>query len=100
MRRAILLTSALLLLLLAPAARAAVPAQTITSNGPLNQVTVGNELGCQVAHAGDATFELYPSSISPGDCGTFITVGGTLYAPDFANHDGGVARNDVTSTPF
>ena len=99
MRRAILLTSALLLLVVS-AAHAAVPSQTITSNGPLTKVTVGNELGCQVSHAGDASFELYPSGGSPGDCGTFITVGGALFAPDFANHDGGVAKNNITSTAF
>jgi hypothetical protein len=98
MRRAILLTGALLAL--APAARAAVPAVDIASGGPLTKVTIGNELGCQVAHSGDASFELYPPSVSPGDCGTFITVNGTLFAPDFAKHDGGVADNNINSTAF
>ena len=98
MRRAILITG--LLLLIAPAAHAAVPAVDITSGGPLTKVTVGNELGCQVSHAGDQSFELYPPSVSPGDCGTFLLINGTLFAPDFANHDGGVAKNSITSTPF
>jgi hypothetical protein len=100
MKRAILLTGALLLLLVVPVAHAAVPSQTIASNGPLNKVTVGNELGCQVSHEGDTALELYPSTASPGDCGTFLTVGGVLYAPDFGNHDGSVAVNRITSTPF
>ena len=70
MKRAILLTGAVLLLVIVPSAGAAVPSQTIASNGPLTKVTIGNELGCQVAHSGDNAFELYPSTVSPGDCGT------------------------------
>jgi hypothetical protein len=98
MRRAILLASAVVLLIV-PTARAAVPAVDITSGGPLTKVTVGNELGCQVAHAGDASFELYPSDTSPGDCGTFLLINGTTFAPDFGNH-GRSAIGGITSTPF
>jgi hypothetical protein len=98
MRRAILLTFALLLI--APAAHAAVPAVDIASGGPLTKVTIGNELGCQVSHAGDTSFELYPPAVSPGDCGTFISINGTTFAPDFANHGGGLAGTSITSTAF
>jgi hypothetical protein len=31
-------------------------------------------------------FELYPSNAAPGDCGTFLAVGGALFAPNFATH--------------
>lgn len=47
---------------------------------------VGNELSCQVSYQGDANNELYPPSAIPGDCGTFLFDGTTLYTPDFANH--------------
>src|SRR4051794_24866811 len=98
MRRPILLTSAVLLLIV-PAARAAVPTTDIATSGPLTKVSVGNELGCQVSHAGDAAFELHPSDTSPGDCGTFLLINGTIFAPDFANH-GRSAIGGITSTPF
>ena len=94
------LVAVALLWLIAPSARAAVPAKDIVSPGPLTRVTVGNELGCQVSHAGDSRFELFPSAVSPGDCGTFLLVGDTIYSPDFANHDSSVARGSLTSTPF
>lgn len=58
------------------------------SSGPLTQVHVGTDLSCQVSHTGDTVFEFYPSSVNPGDCGTFLASGGTLYAPDFASHGG------------
>src|SRR5215210_2781656 len=82
-------------------AAAAVPNQDIASAGPLTNVILGNELSCQVAHTGDAQLELYPSSTRPGDCGTFVAVGGTLYAPNFAAHDGSAATGSLgTFTPF
>ena len=67
-------------------ALAAVAFQDIASTGPLEHVYVGNDLSCQIAHTGDVNFELYPPTTTPGDCGTFLVVGGVLYAPDFANH--------------
>ena len=49
---------------------------------------MGNDLSCQVQHIDDAPdYEFYPPDIIPGDSGTFIAMGGVLYAPDFANHD-------------
>jgi hypothetical protein len=80
----------------APGAWAATPVQDITSAGPLTDVWIGNELGCQIAHAGDTSLEFFPSDSgsTPGDCGTFLSFGGNLFGPDFANHPGGSA------TPF
>lgn len=92
-RRTWLVTALLALLWLVPAARAAVPFQDIVSTGPLTHTVIGNELSCQVAHSGDAKFELYPSAVSPGDCGTFLLVGDTIYGPDSAKHDGGFLGN-------
>jgi hypothetical protein len=85
---------------LAGSAHAAVPFVDITSAGPLTSVTLGNELGCQVAYSGDARFELFPSSTKPGDCGTFVFTAGTLFAPNLALHDNSSASSIGPSTPF
>jgi hypothetical protein len=93
---------------IAVAALAAAPAalgQTPSVNegapgGPLTQVSIGNDLSCQVQHTGDTSLEFYPSGSTPGDCGTFVAVGGTLYTPDFANHGGTATQNLGTHTPF
>lgn len=71
----------------APEASATTTSQDIASAGPLTHVYIGNELSCQVAHTGDTDLELYPPDAIPGDCGTFVVVDGTLYAPDFGAHD-------------
>ena len=84
----------------ASSAGAAVPAQEITSAGPLTSVTLGNELSCQVAYAGDARFELFPSAVKPADCGTFVFLGTTLYAPNLGAHDASAASAVGTSTPW
>jgi hypothetical protein len=92
--------AATVLALAAGPATAAVPFKEIGSAGPLTSVAIGNELSCQVAHAGDSVLELFPSSAKPGDCGTFLAVGETLFAPDFANHDGSATGFAGTTTPF
>ena len=91
--------SAALALGAGPAA-AAVPFKEIGSAGPLTSVAIGNELSCQVAHTGDSVLELFPSSVKPGDCGTFVAVGDTLFAPDFANHDRSATGLAGSTTPF
>src|SRR5438132_11545004 len=68
--------------------------------GPLTQVAIGNDLSCQVQHTGDTALELFPSSSTPGDCGTFVAVGGTLYTPDFSNHGGQATSGLGTCTPL
>jgi hypothetical protein len=96
-RRAFLVVAATLLIASGSAA-AAVPFQDIASGGPLTHVFVGNELSCQIAHAGDSAFELYPSSATPADCGTLVSAGGTLFAPDFANHSSSAAASPLGAT--
>src|SRR6266542_936169 len=70
-----------------PSAILAYPEQDIASAGPLTGVGVGTDLSCQVAFAGDSSLEFYGSTEDPADCGTMLSVGGQLYAPDFASHD-------------
>jgi hypothetical protein len=87
-------------LLLAGTASAAVPFKEIGSSGPLTSVVLGNELSCQVAYTGDSALELYPSRAKPGDCGTFLAIGDTLFAPNFSAHDGTATGLSGSSTPF
>ncbi|MEA2273773.1 MAG: hypothetical protein QOI98_2481, partial [Solirubrobacteraceae bacterium] len=85
---------------LAPAAQADA---TIASGGPLTAITIGSDLACQVSHAGDSAFELFPPTASPGDCGTFLAAGGALYAPNFAGHGPTATTNGLPAgsyTPF
>jgi hypothetical protein len=90
-----------MLLGLVPApARAAVPFKDIASAGPLTHVYIGNELSCQVGYRGDARLELFPPAATPGDCGTFVALGGTLYTPDFTSHDGTATGSLGPRTPF
>lgn len=73
-------------------ARGAPPAQAeattdIASAGPLTHIYVGAQLGCQVAHTLDGTtLEFFAPSSIPGDCGTFLFVDGTMFAPDLISH--------------
>ena len=85
---------------LAAPATAAVPFKDIVSSGPLTSVALGDELSCQVAYSGDARLELFPSASKPGDCGTLVFVGGTLYAPNFSAHDASAASSIGTNTAF
>lgn len=63
---------------------ASAAAQTITSS-PLS-ITITDDLNCQVAHAGDTSFEWYPpDEATTGDCGTYLWApninGGQLFGP-------------------
>lgn len=52
------------------------------SRGPLTRIVISNELNCQVYHKLDGTSgEFYPTTSESGACGTFLSVGGTLYSP-------------------
>jgi hypothetical protein len=84
----------------ASVAGAAVPYKEIASAGPLTSVVLGNELSCQVAYRGDTRFELFPSGARPGDCGTFVALAGTLYAPSLSAHDSSAASGIGASTAF
>jgi hypothetical protein len=82
-------------------ALAAPPSVDIGSpGGPLNKIAIGNDLSCQLQHVGDTSFEFYPPSATPGDCGTFVSVDGGLFAPDFANHDSTATGSLNTYTAF
>src|SRR5436190_474024 len=88
-------------LIAAPGAMAQTPSVNEGApGGPLTQVSIGNDLSCQVQHTGDTSLELFPSSSTPGDCGTFVAVGGTLYTPDFSNHGRTATTGLGTRTPF
>jgi hypothetical protein len=75
----------------ATGALAVTPSQDIASPGPLNHIYLGDELSCQVSRPDELAFAFFPPDGIPGDCGTFLVVSGTLYAPDFASHAGGTA---------
>jgi len=79
----------------ASSAIAAVPSVDIGAS-PLLNVSIGSDLSCQVKHTGDQALEFFPSSATPGDCGTFVAVGGTVFGPNFSQHDGS-ATGGVTS---
>ena len=78
-----------------PAASAApTPFVDIHSAGPLSDIYIGNDLGCQVRNGGFSSTEFFPNASGPGDCGTFFNTGSDtadneLFGPDFANHAGG-----------
>ena len=82
-------------LIAVPAASAApTPFVDIHSAGPLSDIYIGNDLGCQVRSGGFSSTEFFPNAAGPGDCGTFLflnsdNVSGGLFGPDFANHAGG-----------
>jgi hypothetical protein len=99
-RKAVLLGCLIASLASPSTAVAATPFADISSAGPLTHVYIGNELSCQVAHVGDAVLELFPSSVIPGDCGSFLVVGNALFAPDFANHGGTATAGLGAYTPF
>ena len=66
----------------------------IHSAGPLSDIYIGNDLGCQVRSGGFSSTEFFPNASGPGDCGTFFNTGSDsdteeLLGPDFANHAGG-----------
>jgi len=74
--------------------------QTIDSAGPLNQIFLGVDVSAQIAHTGDASYNVYPPGTTPADYGTFLVVGGTLYAPDMENHGGTASGSIGVNTPF
>jgi uncharacterized repeat protein (TIGR01451 family) len=94
------LTVCLLALVVPGSAVAATPFKDIASAGPLTHVYLGDELSCQVAHTLDSALELFPPATIPGDCGTFVAMGGVLYAPDFVSHGGTATGSLGASTPF
>lgn len=91
----------------APAAAASTPFVDIHSAGPLTDIYIGSDLGCQVRSGGFSSTEYYPDASGPGDCGTFLylnsdTIPNTLFGPDFASHAGGTHTTGfpIPETPF
>ena len=62
-------------LIVAPAAWASTPFIDIHSAGPLSDIYIGNDLGCQVRNGGFSSTEFFPNAAGPGDCGTFFNTG-------------------------
>jgi hypothetical protein len=97
-----------LALLVASSAFAATPSTDIHSTGPLSDIYIGNDLGCQVRSGGFSSTEYFPNASGPGDCGTFMFTGSDnaieeLLGPDFANHSGGTnttGKFPITETPY
>jgi hypothetical protein len=85
-------------------------AATITSSGPLTAITIGTDLACQVSHTGDTSFEFFPGGQTPGNCGTYLSINNTLFAPNSAGVSGhtpfvpvsqsGVTGAGSTGDPF
>lgn len=71
----------------APGARAAGGQAEIASEGPLTRIIVTGDLNCQVQHEADTAFEFFGGEL--GACGTFLSVGGTLFGPSEVSSGGG-----------
>lgn len=60
-----------------------------TTNGPLRQIYIGDELSAQVIHASGTAGQFAPAVAAPGDVGTWLVKGGVLYGSELANHTNG-----------
>ena len=87
-------------LCLAALAAGPVGAVTISSPGPVTAIALGADLSCQVSWINDVDYEFYPPRTTPGDCGTFLAVGDTLYAPDFRAHGSSATAGLGGYVPF
>ncbi len=70
----------------APVASAIPSTQAIHSPGPLTDIWIGTDLSCQVARKGADAFAFFPPRQPLADCGTFLSVGGTVFGPEFDGH--------------
>jgi hypothetical protein len=96
-RRLLVLLAAMMVLGLVPAQAAWAASQDITSNGPLTDVWVGDDLTCQVAHTGDAgNYEFYNPTSAPGSCGTFLSVDSSAAGAGPQSFGGVVANTGYT----
>ncbi|MGH2846437.1 MAG: hypothetical protein ACRDL0_10565 [Thermoleophilaceae bacterium] len=64
-----------LLAFLASAPGALAAQQVITSSGPLTNIYLNDNLGCQVQHAADSAPSFFGGT-DPGSCGTFLAIPG------------------------
>jgi hypothetical protein len=73
---------------------------SITSSGPLTNITISDELNCAVNHTGDASGEFYGDTA----CATEVALGGVTYGPSnipAGNDPGGfvpVSQSGVTGS--
>jgi hypothetical protein len=51
-----------------------------SSGGPLTQIWLNDNLGCQADHSGDTSHEFFGGT-NPGSCGTYLSAGGTSFGP-------------------
>ena len=94
--------SVALFLAVVPAAGAA--QQIITSaGGPLTNIWLNDNLGCQADHSGDTSHEFFGGT-NPGSCGTYLSVGGTSYGPRTTGFtpvsQTGVTGSGTSASPF
>ena len=69
-------------------AKAPITAADITTPGPLTRVQTGADLNCAVSHAADRTPAFFDGGTPTATaCGTFLSVGGTLFGPDLLRPD-------------
>jgi len=84
-------------------AQATTTTQTISSAGPLTRIVLGDDLDCQAQTSGQTAGAFYPAASltatpATGDCGTFVSVGATVYGPDFdANYASGTGISLTTA---
>ena len=79
---ALVLGASLLFIAAWPVAAQFFGGQEMASAGPLSRIIISDTLHCQVAHRDDEGFEFYPSSDELGNCGTYLSLGGSVYGPD------------------
>src|SRR5437016_358764 len=60
-----------------PQAMATGPVDLSNSAGPLTHIWINQTLNCQVAYAGDESYEWYGPSEQEASCGTFLYDGGS-----------------------
>lgn len=69
-----------------------------TEYGPLQHIWIGADGSANVRHASNGSYQFYPSTAVLGDFGTFLAVGGVLYAPDFADTNHGTTGTSGLGT--
>lgn len=91
MRRAALIVCLGCLTLFTLGAGSAFAQQAVSSSGPINNIWLTDDLGCQATHVGDTNNEFFGGA-NPGACGTFLVVPGVgLYGPSVP---GGLSPTD------
>lgn len=66
--------------------------------GPLQHIWIGADGSANVRHLSDADYQFFPEDAVLGDFGTFLAVGGVLYAPDFADANHGTTGTSGLGT--